>query len=88
MNAEKLENNTLVRLKWVDSNFAKGWRHHEENTATLPVVVSVGYVTKCDDKLVELSSHVGLLDGAKLNPLTIPWGAIESVEKWGAKNGD
>ena len=76
-----LEQNKLVVCTWLDSHFAKGWHSKIEKTCEIPEIVSVGFVTHCDETMVELSGHISQ-EGSRLNPTSIPWAAItELVEK-------
>jgi hypothetical protein len=79
LDKRKLPLHILVRVRWVDSNFKKGWWHSDAATAELPAIYSTGYVTHSDENMLELASTMGV-DGARLNPITIPVAAIDSVE--------
>lgn len=70
---------TLVRLTWRDSNYVRGWRHHDEVTMDCPPIITVGYVVEMDEKTIEIANTVGL-DGAKLNALSLPLGIISKIE--------
>ncbi len=69
----------FVHLRWVDSNFSHGWWSQNKQTAELPHILSAGFVTFCDDEMLEITGSLGE-DGAKLNPLTIPWSSILQCE--------
>lgn len=84
MKTEDLEKHSLVRVVWVDSNYTNGWRREEEKTVCVPKIVSVGFVTAATEDVMELSSSVGMDDGDKLNPLSIPACSIVEVERLGA----
>lgn len=76
----EMKSNSLLRVTWLDSNFAKGWHASREQTAEVPKIVTVGYVTACTEDVLELTSTIAE-DGGKLNPLSIPTRTILTVEK-------
>ena len=80
MKTTKVKLGTCVTVYWMDSNFVKGWFQGHEETALLPIVKTIGWVTMCTDALLEIAS-TQVIDGAKLNPLAIPKGAILKMEK-------
>ena len=80
ISVSKLRPHTLVRVRWVDSNFVSGWNHPREKTAKIPEIVTVGYITHVDKQVLELSSTIGMTDGDKLNPLSIPVCSITKIE--------
>jgi len=69
-----------VLVYWMDSNYVQGWHHGHIETALLPIVKTIGWVTKITDALLEVAG-TQVVDGAKLNPLAIPIGAILKIEK-------
>lgn len=88
MKLPDLKGNSLLRVTWLDSNFAKGWHSSREQTAEAPRIVTVGYVTSCTEDVLELTSTLAE-DGGKLNPLSIPVATILTVEKLeGVKDED
>lgn len=70
---------TLVLVSWVDSNFSLGWHPADALTAKMPRAQTVGFVTYNDNEMIEVAGSIGA-DGGKLNPLSIPWISIESLE--------
>ena len=76
----EMKSNSLLRVTWLDSNFAKGWHASREQTAEVPKIVTVGYVTAATEDVLELTSTIAE-DGGKLNPLSIPTRTILTVEK-------
>jgi hypothetical protein len=70
----------LIRITWLDANFAPGWNNKNRMTASLPLVTTVGYVTYSDKKILELSSTIGD-EWARLNPLSISWRSIIELKE-------
>jgi hypothetical protein len=80
MKSVNLPERTFVRVVWKDSNFAAGWNNRLRLTASVPSVTTEGRVTFNDAEILELSNTFGD-EGARLNPLSIPWRSIVSLEK-------
>lgn len=76
MEALSVPEHSLVRVSWVDSNFVSGWHPRKAETHSFPTIITVGFVSHCDGKVLEIASTVGTDDGAKLNPLSVPWVCI------------
>lgn len=76
---------SLVRVVWCDSNFNKGWHPMSKKTALVSTIVTIGYVTHSGGDTLEVGSTIGMDDGAKLNPLSIPWGCIEECKVFNHK---
>jgi len=70
----------LVRITWLDSNYAPGWNNKQRLTASIPSVTSIGYVTYCDKKILELASSIGD-EGARLNPLSVAWSSVIELKE-------
>lgn len=84
MKAIPLPKMKLIRFSWVDSNYAKGWHNENHFTASIPSIVTVGYVTHSDKDMLEVSNTIGL-EGAKLNALSVPWASIKEVKVFGSR---
>ncbi len=79
MKAIPLPKMKLVRFTWCDSNYAKGWYSESHFTASIPSIVTIGYVTHSDKDMLEVASTIGE-EGAKLNALSVPWASIREVK--------
>jgi len=75
MKALPLAEHDLVDITWSDSNYSPGWNNKNRVTASIPSVVTVGYVTFSNRRILEVSNSIGD-EGARLNPLSIPWSSI------------
>lgn len=80
MKAVPLDEMKLIRFMWNDSNFASGWNNKHRVTASLPLVTTVGYVSFCNKMILEVSNSIGE-EGARLNPLSVPWSSIIEVKE-------
>jgi len=68
---------SAVRVTWIDSSFAPGWQG--ESRGALEPIITLGFVTANRDDSLEVTATMGLRTGM-LNPLSIPWGAIQKIE--------
>jgi hypothetical protein len=76
----KLKLNQRIKLSWLDSNFQPGW-HYGDVKSGCPIIESVGWIAAIEKSYVVIVSTQGGPLKGKLNPLIIPKGAIQSVEK-------
>ncbi len=70
----------LIRIVWSDSNYSPGWNNKNRVTASIPSVTTIGYVTYCDKKILELASSIGD-EGARLNPLSVAWSSVIELKE-------
>jgi len=75
MTPQPLKMYEKIYLTWVDSNFSNGWHPPERQTASMPLIETFGFITFVSDDLIEVSGSRGE-EGAKLNPISIPWVSI------------
>jgi len=68
---------SAVRVTWIDSCFDSGWR--DKSRGELEPIITLGFVTANRDDSLEVTATMGLRTGM-LNPLSIPWGAIQKLE--------
>lgn len=80
MKALPLLEHAFVRIEWKDSNFAAGWNNKNRLTASIPLVITEGRVTFSDNEILELGNTFGE-EGARLNPLSVPWRSITSCKE-------
>ena len=76
----KLKLDQRVQLNWLDSNFQPGW-HYGELQHGCPYITTVGFIAVIEKTYIVITSTRGGALKGKLNPLTIPIGAIISMEK-------
>jgi len=70
-----------VRVFWRDSRSFPGWQYETDPLGKSAKIVSQGYVAKAKrgtDAIV-LTTSIGT-NGAVLDPIEIPWGAIARLE--------
>lgn len=80
-----VEVGSCVEVIWFDSSFSLGWRYGEK-PAPMPPLTTLGKVTYLDAQQIEISSTFG--NNGALNPLTLPWGAIQSIRVLRGSNGN
>jgi hypothetical protein len=80
----KLEKDSLVHLRWLDStNISGGWIY-DALTANAKEIETIGFVVDADNKAVMVSSTRSNTGGI-VNPITIPLGCIQEyriVPEW------
>lgn len=71
-----------VRAYWLDSQVEQGWKYDMDQAGDSAKICSIGYVVNTTPEAVVLTTSIGSKGGA-LSPLSIPWKAIEKLEKLG-----
>jgi len=74
---------TAVQVQWHDSASKRGWLF--DGFDNLAKIQSLGYVVSCTPDTITLSTSIATCQGV-LDPVSIPWGAIETIatlgERW------
>lgn len=70
----------VVLITWVDSNSGAGWEYGEVDNELKPIH-SIGFLVACDKKAVTITTSLTNSLRGKLDPLTIPYGAILKIIK-------
>lgn len=73
-----LETGQAVQIYWCDSASLSGWKYNPETASTIGKIISLGYVVKAKEYGLTITSSMAT-DKAALDPVTIPWGAIEKL---------
>lgn len=68
-----------VRVSWFDSIAYNGWHYNPEKVGEVARIQSLGYVYKKTPHSLVMSTSIGN-QGAGLDLLHIPWGAIAHLE--------
>ncbi len=79
MEKQALHFGEAVSIVWRDSASFPGWRVNTENLHA-GEVVTLGYVMGTTETELIVSTSIGSQGGA-LDPLVIPWSAVESVKR-------
>lgn len=87
MEAIRIDEGVAIRVMWKDSSTRKGWKF---DLAPAPgKIISLGYCTGANADAIQISTSVNE-EFSYIDPLDIPWGAIENVtllgEEWN-RNG-
>lgn len=83
MEAIRIDEGAAIRVMWKDSSTRKGWKF---DLAPAPgKIISLGYCTGATGEGLQISTSVNE-EFSYIDPLDIPWGAIEDVtllgEEW------
>ena len=78
---EKLKRPALVCVYWVDAETGHGWESNRDIVATVPVVITVGFLVAESDECVVVASTVSK-DALDNNArISIPVGMIQKMEE-------
>ncbi len=69
----------LVRIQWYDAESSHGWEEDTALTTDNPLVTTVGFLIKDDEKSVIVASTIDPTNRHTNARLKIPKGMIESV---------
>lgn len=83
MKAKGFLSGTAVRIYWYDSASAQGWQYTSK-VGQVGFIVSMGFVVNCKKDCITITTSFSS-DGASIDPLSIPWGAIQKVDDLGKK---
>lgn len=78
----KLKEGEAVRVSWYDSIALNGWKYNKEGLGKAGRIQTIGYVAHNSAEAVAITSSIGT-QGGMLDPINIPWRAIEKLEKLG-----
>ena len=78
----KLKEGEAVRVSWYDSIALNGWRYSTEGLGKAGRIQTIGYVAHNTNEAVSITSSIGK-SGGFLDPISIPWKAVEKLEKLG-----
>jgi hypothetical protein len=84
MKPKGFQQGTAVKVYWHDSASAQGWQYTSK-VGQVGFIVSIGFVVNCKKDCITITTSFSS-DGASIDPLSIPWGAIAKVEDLGKKN--
>lgn len=81
MQARNIPFGRAVRIFWHDSRSLSGWQYHTEHLGTPGKIVTQGYIAKASraDGALVMTTSIGT-NGAVLDPIEIPWGAVQRLE--------
>lgn len=65
----------LVQIDWEDAQTGHGWEHEEDITVDIPVVTTIGFLIKENEKGIVIASSVGS-DRHNNARITIPKGMV------------
>lgn len=74
---------TAVKVYWYDSAAVNGWQYSAK-VGQVGYIVSIGFVVNCKKECITLTTSFSS-EGASIDPISIPWGAIHKVLNLGKK---
>lgn len=79
MRRQRVARGTAVKIVWVDSVSVGGWQYNLDHVGRIAPITTFGLVVNTKDDCITLTTSMGERGGA-LDPVSIPWGAINELE--------